>query len=88
MQKAAFACGSLVLSVYCISFFRPAGRKKDIQRLGYAACYVLIIIAKCIENTLPAIRSRSALPIARLLAYDWAGGNFATSANITNGAAQ
>src|SRR5258707_2927779 len=32
MQSAAFACGSMVLFFFCISFFRPAGRKNDRQK--------------------------------------------------------
>jgi hypothetical protein len=29
MQKAAFACGSMVLYLFCWLFFRPAGAKKQ-----------------------------------------------------------
>src|SRR5687768_877925 len=28
---STLACGSMVLSLYCVSFFRPAGRKNDAQ---------------------------------------------------------
>jgi hypothetical protein len=30
--RSTLACGSMVLYVYCVSFFRPAGRKNDTQR--------------------------------------------------------
>jgi hypothetical protein len=29
--SSALACGSMVLYLYCVSFFRPAGRKNDTQ---------------------------------------------------------
>jgi hypothetical protein len=28
MQKAAFACGNMVLYLFCMSFFRPLGEKR------------------------------------------------------------
>jgi hypothetical protein len=31
----ALACGSMVLYRYCVSFFRPAGRKNDIQGIEH-----------------------------------------------------
>jgi hypothetical protein len=33
--KELFACGSMVLCPYCMSFFRPAGRKNDIQGIEH-----------------------------------------------------
>jgi hypothetical protein len=30
------ACGSMVLSLYCVSFFAPFGAKNDTQRMKHA----------------------------------------------------
>ena len=47
MQRAAFACGSMVLFFFCWSFFRPTGRKNDQHtvKIGFALLLVFTLAA-------------------------------------------
>jgi hypothetical protein len=60
--KGGFSCGSMVLNVYGVFFFRPAGRKKNTQRVKIRGLRKSYMETTCND---PASYHRRPIPIHR-----------------------